>query len=93
MFNLAPGRRYPSRRPPPGAAALATLKKAQSVMVRAEHRNRGIGAALMAAILAEAEARGLEHVTVHSGRRAVDFYLRNGFGRHRQLMLWEPSAP
>lgn len=59
----------------------------QSVMVREEHRNQGIGAALMAAILAEARARGLSHVTVHSGRRAVDFYLRNGFSRHRQLLL------
>jgi hypothetical protein len=24
-------------------------------------------------------------VTVHSGRRAVDFYLRNGFNHHRQI--------
>ncbi|GIH11658.1 hypothetical protein Rhe02_97250 [Rhizocola hellebori] len=63
----------------------------QSVMVREEHRNRGIGGALMAAILAEARERGLLHVTVHSGRRAVDFYLRNGFTHHRQLLLWEPT--
>ena len=64
----------------------------QSVMVREEYRNRGIGAALMAAILAEARSRGLLHVTVHSGRRAVDFYLRNGFSHHRQILLWEPEA-
>lgn len=62
----------------------------QSVMVREEHRGRGIGAALMAAILDEARARGLLHVTVHSGRRAVEFYLRNGFEHHRRLLLWEP---
>jgi GNAT superfamily N-acetyltransferase len=61
----------------------------QSVMVREEHRSRGVGAALMAAILAEARTRNLVHVTVHSGRRAVDFYLRNGFSHHRQLLLWE----
>ncbi|NJC73649.1 GNAT family N-acetyltransferase [Planosporangium thailandense] len=65
----------------------------QSVMVREEYRNQGIGAALMAAILAEARTRDLLHVTVHSGRRAVDFYLRNGFSHHRQLLLWEPAAP
>ncbi|MEV4517919.1 GNAT family N-acetyltransferase [Dactylosporangium sp. NPDC049525] len=65
----------------------------QSVMVREEYRNRGIGGALMAAILTEARARGLLHVTVHSGRRAVDFYLRSGFSHHRQLLLWEPAAP
>jgi GNAT superfamily N-acetyltransferase len=64
----------------------------QSVMVRKEHRNRGIGSALMAAILTEARTRGLLHVTVHSGRRAVDFYLRNGFSHHRQLLLWEPAT-
>lgn len=63
----------------------------QSVMVREEHRNRGIGRALMAAILTEARTRRLLHVTVHSGRRAVDFYLRNGFNHHRQLLLWEPA--
>ena len=65
----------------------------QSVMVQVEYRNRGIGAALMTAILAEARTRDLLHVTVHSGRRAVDFYLRNGFSHHRQLLLWEPAAP
>lgn len=64
----------------------------QSVEVREEYRNRGIGSALMAAILAEAGARGLGHVTVHSGRRAVDFYLRNGFSHHRQILLWEPTS-
>ncbi|MFY1577123.1 GNAT family N-acetyltransferase [Verrucosispora sp. WMMD703] len=63
----------------------------QSVEVRAEYRNRGIGGALMAAILAEARSRGLLHVTVHSGRRAVEFYLRNGFTQHRQTLLWEPT--
>jgi GNAT superfamily N-acetyltransferase len=60
----------------------------QSVMVREGARNRGVGAALMAAILAEARTRKLLHVTVHSGRRAVDFYVRNGFSHHRQLLLW-----
>jgi GNAT superfamily N-acetyltransferase len=63
----------------------------QSVQVREDHRNRGIGSALIAAILAEARARGLSHVTVHSSRRAVDFYLRNGFTHHRQMLLWEPE--
>jgi GNAT superfamily N-acetyltransferase len=79
-------------RVPGGAALHRRYGDVQSVMVRAEHRNRGIGAALMAAILAEARTRGLLHVTVHSGRRAVDFYLRNGFRHDRQILLWEPAA-
>ena len=64
----------------------------QSVMVREAYRNRGVGGALMAAILTEAGTRGLLHVTVHSGRRAVDFYLRNGFRQDRQLLLWKPTT-
>jgi GNAT superfamily N-acetyltransferase len=64
----------------------------QSVMVLQEYRNRGIGAALMAAILDEARRRGLLHVTVHSGRRAVDFYLRAGFTHHRQMLIWDPDG-
>jgi GNAT superfamily N-acetyltransferase len=64
----------------------------QSVKVREEYRNRGIGGALMAAILAEARTRRLLHITVHSSRRAVDFYLRHGFSHHREILLWEPSA-
>jgi GNAT superfamily N-acetyltransferase len=48
---------------------------------------------LMTAILAEARTRDLTHVTVHSGRRAVDFYLRNGFSHDRRLLLREPAAP
>jgi ribosomal protein S18 acetylase RimI-like enzyme len=63
----------------------------QAVEVRVEYRNRGIGRALIAAILAEADTRNLLHVTVHSGRRAVDFYQRAGFCHHRQLLLWEPE--
>jgi GNAT superfamily N-acetyltransferase len=63
----------------------------QSVMVAEAYRNRGAGTALITAILAEARTRRLTHVSVHSGRRAVGFYLRNGFTQHRQLLLWEPA--
>jgi GNAT superfamily N-acetyltransferase len=81
-----------AERPPSKESAERWYGDVQSVMVREEHRNRGIGSALMAAILTEARTRGLEHVTVHSGRRAVDFYLRNGFSQDRQLLMWEPSS-
>ncbi|GAA3276383.1 GNAT family N-acetyltransferase [Dactylosporangium vinaceum] len=63
----------------------------QSVMVREDYRNQGVGAALITAILAEAETRNLTHVTVHSSRRAVDFYLRHGFSHHRQLLIWQQN--
>ncbi|MEU0559508.1 GNAT family N-acetyltransferase [Dactylosporangium sp. NPDC006015] len=83
---------FVAERVPGSGAPRRRFGDVQSVMVREEHRNRGVGGALMAAILAEAEARGLLHVTVHSGRRAVDFYARNGFSHHRQLLLWEAAA-
>ena len=51
----------------------------QSVYVRPELRNRGVGAALLDAVLAEARSLGLEHVTVHSSEGAVSLYRRAGF--------------
>lgn len=82
---------FVAERVPGGGAPDRWFGDVQSVMIREEYRNQGIGAALMEAILAEARRRGLLHVTVHSGRRAVDFYLRNGFVHHRQILLWEPD--
>lgn len=81
-----------AERIPRGTDLVRQYGDVQSVMVDPRYRNQGVGSALMAAILAEARNRRLVHVTVHSGRRAVDFYLRNGFCQHRQLLLWEPDA-
>lgn len=63
----------------------------QSVYVLPELRNARIGAALLAALLAEAGVLGLEHVTVHASTRAVPFYERAGFRQHRQWLRWEPE--
>ncbi|GIG56478.1 hypothetical protein Lfu02_08500 [Longispora fulva] len=64
----------------------------QAVCVREAYRGRGVGGALIAAILDEARTRGLLHVTVHSGRRAVDFYLRSGFRHDRQTLYWDSAG-
>ena len=58
----------------------------QSVHGRPDRRDRGVGAALMAAVLAEARRLGLEHVTVHSSVRAVPMYERAGFGHDPQWL-------
>jgi GNAT superfamily N-acetyltransferase len=58
----------------------------QSVYVVPELRNGGVGAALMAAVLAEARARELEFVTVHSSQRAVPMYERAGFRAGRNWL-------
>lgn len=62
----------------------------QAVYVVPEERDRGVGGALLSALLDEARARGLEHVTVHSSERAVPFYLRHGFVREERWLEWKP---
>jgi GNAT superfamily N-acetyltransferase len=51
----------------------------QSVYVLPELRGDGVGTALLNAVMADARARELEYVTVHSATRAVPYYLRAGF--------------
>jgi GNAT superfamily N-acetyltransferase len=60
----------------------------QSVYVVPELRNRGVGAALLDAVLTEARDRELEHVTVHSSERAVPRYRRSGFQDGRHWLEW-----
>jgi GNAT superfamily N-acetyltransferase len=61
----------------------------QSVFVRPELRNDGIGALLIERLLETAGATGLEHVTVHSSERAVAFYRRHGFGYRETALIRE----
>jgi GNAT superfamily N-acetyltransferase len=62
----------------------------QSVYVVPELRDSGVGGALLAALVAEARARELEHVTVHSSERAVPFYLRGGFEQDPRWLQFTP---
>jgi GNAT superfamily N-acetyltransferase len=63
----------------------------QSVYVLPELRDRGIGAALLEVVLAEARTLELEHVTVHSSDGAVRFYQRAGFQHDQCWLRWEPE--
>jgi predicted GNAT family N-acyltransferase len=47
--------------------------------VLAAWRNRGVGAALLEALMAEARRRGLREVYLHAQSRAKNFYLRHGY--------------
>ncbi len=47
--------------------------------VLAGWRSRGVGAAMLAALVAEARRRGFREVYLHAQIRARDFYLRHGF--------------
>ncbi len=47
--------------------------------VRAPHRSRGIGRALLQALLAEAQRRGVREVVLHAQTHALRFYEGQGF--------------
>jgi GNAT superfamily N-acetyltransferase len=49
------------------------------MFVREELRDRGVGGALIAAVVAEADARGYARLVLSPSERAVPFYLRAGF--------------
>jgi len=59
----------------------------QSCYVLPSHRQRGIGGALVQAVLATARERGAEHVTVHTSADSIGMYARNGFEKHDRLLL------
>lgn len=80
-----------AERVPSGTRPYRRCGDVQSVFVDPGMRDAGIGAALMEAVLAEADRLGLEHVTVHSSHRAVPFYRRAGFGYDRTWLRWEPE--
>jgi GNAT superfamily N-acetyltransferase len=50
-----------------------------NMFVREDLRNRGIGAALLAAIIGESDARGYTRLVLSPTERAVPFYRRAGF--------------
>ena len=47
--------------------------------VRAPHRSRGIGRALLQSLLAEARRRGMREVVLHAQTHALRFYEEQGF--------------
>lgn len=56
-----------------------TSADVQSVYVSPSARGRGVGAALVAALLEEADRRGIPRITVHSSSGATRLYERAGF--------------
>ena len=62
----------------------------QSVYVAPERRGGGVGVALMRAVLDEARALELEHVTVHSSSRALSLYRGAGFEHEEHWLRWLP---
>lgn len=75
----------------PRVATTASLDRVsgdlQSCYVLPEHRGRGIGGALVRAVLDTARSVGAEHVTVKATEDGAKLYSRNGFVEH-PLLLW-----
>jgi GNAT superfamily N-acetyltransferase len=70
-----------------------------NMFVREDCRNRGIGSALLAALVAAADERGYARLVLSPAARAMPFYLRAGFlvpdgaaGDDRLLVRPNPSA-
>ena len=66
------------RMPKPGRAD-SRWGYVSNMFVRPEHRGRGIGTALLDAILAAAEERGYARLVLSPSERAVGLYARAGF--------------
>ena len=58
----------------------------QSVFVLEEFRNRGIGRALVQAVIAEARTRDVGYLIVHPSERAYPMYERLGFAQTNRLL-------
>jgi GNAT superfamily N-acetyltransferase len=50
-----------------------------NMFVREEHRGRGIGTALLAAVVATADERGYARLVLSPSERAIPLYVRAGF--------------
>lgn len=81
-----------AERVPGPRAQLRRCGDVQAVYVAPELRDRGVGATLLEALLAEAGGLGLEHVTVHANDRAVSFYQRAGFDHDPCWLRWQPTS-
>ncbi len=81
MVNLAVFERMPS--PERADSRWAYLANAY---VRPEHRDRGVGAALVEAAVEAARDRGCARVVLSPSERSVPLYQRAGFGPATMLM-------
>jgi len=64
---------------PIGTGRLTPERKIGRMAVRAEWRGRGVGDALLLALLDEARKLGWREVSLHAQASAIGFYVRHGF--------------
>lgn len=72
---------------PVGTARLTPDRHIGRMAVRKPWRGRGVGDALLAALLGEARRRGWPDVALNAQVDAIDFYLRHGFQAHGERFM------
>ncbi|PWW56144.1 GNAT family N-acetyltransferase [Actinokineospora spheciospongiae] len=80
-----------TRMPKPGAPA-SRWGHIGNAYVAPGHRDRGIGAEMLAAALAHADAEGYARVVLSPTERSVPFYGRHGFAPATSLLLRLPPG-
>jgi len=65
-----------------GTGRLTPEGRIGRMAVLAQWRSRGVGSALLAALVNEARRRGMAAVNLHAQSRAIPFYERFGFSVH-----------
>ncbi|MFL6158036.1 MAG: GNAT family N-acetyltransferase [Marmoricola sp.] len=82
MLNLTVFQRMPRPGLPPSRWGYLG-----NFFVRADHRDAGLGAALLAACTAYADEHGFVRIVLSPSERSVPLYLRAGFGPATSLLL------
>jgi GNAT superfamily N-acetyltransferase len=87
MLNLMVFTRMPKPRSAAFGGAARQWGYVANVYVDPEHRNRGIGRALLDEAVAHADARGFARLLLSPSERSVPLYQRAGFAPATSLMV------
>jgi GNAT superfamily N-acetyltransferase len=82
MVNLLVVERMPQPRQPAGRWGYLG-----NLFVLPDHRRCGVATLLVAALLTDAAARGLERVIAHPNERSLPFWRRSSFGEASELLV------
>lgn len=87
MLNLMVFTRMPKPRSAAAAGSARRWGYVANVYVVPEHRNRGIGGAMLDEAVALADAQGFARLVLSPSERSVPFYERAGFASATSLMV------
>ena len=70
---------FSEKRDAVGTGRIEATGKIARLTVVAEHRSRGVGAAILERLIEDARGRGYKRVFLHAQTHALDFYKKFGF--------------